>query len=466
MIPSRFAFATLAVVFCLATPRAQLNWQQWTGALSPQARHESAMSFDPVGGGLLLFGGSSNSGELSDTWRWTGAAWQQLAPASVPPARYGPRLATDTGRGVIVLFGGLTFDYIGPILFVPLGDTWEWDGVNWNQRFPVTSPPPRYGHALAYDSVRDRTVLFGGSGGSLSLGDTWEWDGVNWFLRSASGPIGVQANHSMAYDTEREVVLLGDGIHMASRGTWEWDGTSWTARGPCPGGLGARIVYDEARARVVWYGGANANGVALPVGVWDWDGLAWTQRSTAVSPPDRFWHMLAYDPDAEETIAFGGRDDSQPSLVQRKNDTWRLASVYPAAATQFGAGCVGSGGALTLDSVDRPWLGTTMQIDWSGTVPGSVVLLAFGWSQQVWAGVPLPLPLDPVGMTGCSLLVSLEYAQAVATPSVTLQQNVFLPNVTSVLGVELYLQGFSFDAAANPAGLTASNGLALRLGGL
>jgi hypothetical protein len=35
-----------------------------------------------------------------------------------------------------------------------------------------------------------------------------------------------------------------------------------------------------------------------------------------------------------------------------------------------------------------------------------------------------------------------------------------------VLGLELSLQGFGLDAAANPAGINASDGLALLLGGL
>jgi len=35
-------------------------------------------------------------------------------------------------------------------------------------------------HALAYDSRRERVVLYGGSNGTQTFGDTWEWDGANW----------------------------------------------------------------------------------------------------------------------------------------------------------------------------------------------------------------------------------------------------------------------------------------------
>jgi len=45
--------------------------------------------------------------------------------------------------------------------------TWEWeDGVNRLQRILVTSPPGRFHHAMAYDSARQRVVMFDGS-------DTW-----------------------------------------------------------------------------------------------------------------------------------------------------------------------------------------------------------------------------------------------------------------------------------------------------
>src|SRR5262245_15594296 len=51
--------------------------------------------------------------------------------------------------------------------------------VCWNER-AVLGPEARYDHAMAYDPVRNVTVLFGGQiRESVSL-DTWEWDGASW----------------------------------------------------------------------------------------------------------------------------------------------------------------------------------------------------------------------------------------------------------------------------------------------
>jgi len=43
-----------------------------------------------------------------------------------------------------------------------LGDTWVWNGAHWIRKTPPTSPPPRFGHAMAYDTARREVVLFGG----------------------------------------------------------------------------------------------------------------------------------------------------------------------------------------------------------------------------------------------------------------------------------------------------------------
>src|SRR5690349_1996970 len=88
------------------------------------------------------------------------------------------------------------------------------------------APAPRDYHAMAYDSIRGVTVLFGGTGGS-SLGDTWEWDGFSWALRSMTGP-APRAQHAMAFDSSRGRVVLFGGIGNSTYGdTWEWDGATW-----------------------------------------------------------------------------------------------------------------------------------------------------------------------------------------------------------------------------------------------
>ncbi len=93
-----------------------------------------------------------------------------------------------------------------------------------------TGTSPRNAHAMAYDSQRQRVVLFGGyARESASLcGDTWEWDGKHWTQRQDMGP-GARSMPGMAYDSlSKRGVLFGGfgGVKAGSAGstladTWE-----------------------------------------------------------------------------------------------------------------------------------------------------------------------------------------------------------------------------------------------------
>src|SRR5262249_49488496 len=89
---------------------------------------------------------------------------------------------------------------------------------NWIQRSPSANPPQRSFHDMAYDSVRHKLSLFGGSGVPDGMGalvccydDTWNWDGVNWTQDSAAAPHpSARAAHGMTFDSARsQVVLFG-----------------------------------------------------------------------------------------------------------------------------------------------------------------------------------------------------------------------------------------------------------------
>src|SRR5262249_46321107 len=138
-------------------------------------------------------------------------------------------LAFDVLRGRTVLFGGI--DGGGALI----GDTWEWDGTNWAQRLPTTSPPSRQGSGMAYDLARACTVLFAGRDQNDVLGDTWEGTGGSGPRRVLRPPARDDA--AAVYDPVRaRTVLFGGGVSvptpMIFADTWEWDGTLWHAQTP------------------------------------------------------------------------------------------------------------------------------------------------------------------------------------------------------------------------------------------
>jgi hypothetical protein len=145
-----------------------------------------------------------------------------------------------------------------------LGDTWEWDGVTWNERTPASSPSPREAHAMAYDPLRQRLVLFGGIAGSGVLGDTWEWDGTSWAERTPAHSPQPRYSAGMTYDPQRErIVLFGGAGFAVYQDTWEWDGTDWVVlapQEPAPTRAYVNVAYDAVEHRLLFFGGYAWNG--------------------------------------------------------------------------------------------------------------------------------------------------------------------------------------------------------------
>ena len=113
--------------------------------------------------------------------------WTQMQDIG-PSGRAGSAMAFDPLRKKIVLFGGTS----------PDGGTWEWDGQYWTQVSDM-GPSFRREHAMAWDNASSRVILFGGAvvnpdpgadpgQNPIGLGDTWEWDGENWTQLDDSGP--------------------------------------------------------------------------------------------------------------------------------------------------------------------------------------------------------------------------------------------------------------------------------------
>lgn len=235
--------------------------------------------------------------------------WTQLSPATSPPGRSSGAMAYDTARDRAVLFGGTNG-------FTNLGDTWEWNGSNWIQASPAASPPPRIDTAMAYDQARGNTLLFGGGSRTTTFGDTWVWNGANWTQLFPVTSPSPRAAHAMAYDARRGKVVLFGGTGANGAETWEWDGVTWTLRThspPRPPANNAHtMAYDAGRGRVVVTGGW------VGPGVWEWDGTQWFRATPTPAPPALTFTRIAYDTLRARTVLFGG--GRQPNPLVR--DTW------------------------------------------------------------------------------------------------------------------------------------------------
>jgi hypothetical protein len=193
-----------------------------------------------------------------------------------------------------------------------------WDGNAWSQKVPVTSPPARIGHAMAYDLAGGRVVMFGGitSPGMTTLADTWEWDGVNWLQRTPASSPQVRAYASMTYDLSRGGLVLHGGRASSSGAHMPTLGPGIPRASP-----GRRSCRPASRG------------------------------------PRRDLHGTAYDLARGRIVLFGGYVAYPTQIFYA--DTWELATAVPASVIGYGAGCAGTAGVPVLGAVGVPRLGST-----------------------------------------------------------------------------------------------------------
>lgn len=235
--------------------------------------------------------------------------WALRAPANVPQARIQHAMAYDSQRQRVVLYGG----YGG----AGLSDTWEWDGSNWLQRSLLSGPQIRRWSGLAYDRSRSRMVLFGGqSVNGTHPTDTWEWNGSAWTSVATTHAPLPRLGHAMYYDGQRQRIVLFGGRDRSPLSTtilddlWEFDGVDWTQRNVGNGPAGRVehwMVYDPTRSRAVLFGGRLTN-TTYADDVWEFDGNTWQQFTPALMPPTGQGAMqfAAYDASRQAVVAFGG----------------------------------------------------------------------------------------------------------------------------------------------------------------
>lgn len=148
---------------------------KWTQQTAGTPRKSNELAWD--GQRVISFGGMT-SDRTADTLAWTGTGWMTLSPGMAPPARTDAAMAFDPARNRVVLFGGTTGT--GNMPPTTVNDTWAWDGTTWARLTTPLAPPARERATLAWDAGRRRLVLFGGRTGTTEYDDAWELDGSTW----------------------------------------------------------------------------------------------------------------------------------------------------------------------------------------------------------------------------------------------------------------------------------------------
>jgi len=304
-----------------AAPATLGDWQQLSPAQHPSSRVYATAAATGQGSQVLMFGGKDSSGNaLGDTWLWDGSNWQQLVLEASPPARWGGSMFAMQGK--VFLFGG----YNGTTY---LNDVWYWTpGASTWTPF-TTAPPPRAFAEAAANPVSNTAVLFGGYNGASYLADTWTFNGTTWSQKSpATVPAG-RSNSAVAYDYASGSIIMFGGVAAATTlpggivtstqlmgDTWSWDGSTWTQLSPSASPsarMDATIAPDQLQKQLVLFGGDTSNGAVADT--WSWDGSNWSSRTAAHAPSARYGAVAAASGSALVVV-------SGAPATGLANDTW------------------------------------------------------------------------------------------------------------------------------------------------
>ncbi|MHA2206477.1 MAG: Kelch repeat-containing protein [Candidatus Thorarchaeota archaeon] len=220
-------------------------------------------------------------------------------------------------------------------------------------------PGNRRTRGMVYDPHNQVLVMFGGMssvGGSHALGDTWIYDYATntWTEHSSSSP-PARGAHDMVYCSEtNEIIMYGGGTY---RDTWSFNCTTQTwsqvITAANPGTHSHHgMAYDPQQNAVILFGGFGSDDLDSD-DTWKFDCATreWTELNPTSSPLARYGLVMAYDDTIDHIVLSCGNTASSG----HQDDTW----TYDFAAnTWIEIDTTGNPGslkwpAMTYDSVNQ-----------------------------------------------------------------------------------------------------------------
>lgn len=219
------------------------TWSQLSNSGGPGMRTRHSAVLDSAGGRAFFFGGrrpgSGGNINFNDVWSLDLAtlAWTEIATTgSGPEERSHAALAFDSTRNRLVVFGGNTST--SGLSIIGTEDTWalDLDSGAWTQLADGSGPPPRYAHGWVQDD--SRLYVFGGSpdfDGPFQ-NDLWAFDLASdtWTQLAGGGPSSPPTRFGAAlYVTDSGIIMVAghdstDLGNINDLWTFDFGSESWT----------------------------------------------------------------------------------------------------------------------------------------------------------------------------------------------------------------------------------------------
>ena len=310
----------------------------------PSARTDASSAYDPSTGTVVLFGGTTRTGVLDDTWTWDGTVWRKQRPSTSPPAREFAFMAYDAAISRLVLFGGTS---CAPAAVTePTGceyqqvttqgqDTWTWDGASWSQIKTQHAPAIAgfrgdFGGMVADSAHKDLLLVTWPTNSDASTVETWTFRDGDWQqLQPKHTPAQFEFS-GPAYDAVSGHVILQQEAGRTNVTYW-WDGSDWNL-------FDLSINTPHSPGQLVSVG---SHGLLLiwSSSVYAWNGRSWSgagQLASFVSAQDRpreGWTAAYHEP-TNSLVLFGGRagpggPDLAGDTAAWDGTTWRTLIAAP-----------------------------------------------------------------------------------------------------------------------------------------
>ena len=325
------------VVICRMDPETGSFEPLWADNAPPAITFMS-MVHDRAHERIFVFGGQNleNFQLPDDVWvlDLRTRAWAHWKPAGVSPlGRIGGALIVDDARHRLLLLGGLA--NVSPGVWAL-----DFEDTTWTQLSDQALPGDANPNGMLLDAAGERVLAFHRSG------DVWAFSLLTnrWSILSISGPrprgrllaplVMDTARHRLLVTgglSDDESDLLNDAWALSLDGAPRWTPlVAEVARPQIRTAAGGAM--DEARHRLVVFGGANQDGRMLQ-DTWALD-LADTRWSAiptpGAQPPGRAWPAMAYDPVRDRLVIFSGY--GAPDTSEMYTDLWTLSLASGAPA--------------------------------------------------------------------------------------------------------------------------------------
>ena len=253
--------------------------------------------------------------------------------ATSPHDRTMHAMVFDSVAQKTLLFGG-SWDTLSSG-FQHLADTWAYDYTEnlWTDLAPTTYPSARDAHAMVFDSTANQTILFGG--GPI---DTWSFNfpSNTWTQISTGTAPPSLYNLAMVYDSVNQKVILFGGLNnQINDAFWAYDPVTsiWTELNSSikpAARYGHSMMYDSVNQKILLFGGNSAEGYRGDTWEYDYPTNTWNELTPASSPSPRYMHSMIYDSSSEKGVLFGGFGGSllnETWLYDYDTNSWEILST-------------------------------------------------------------------------------------------------------------------------------------------